>query len=119
MCAEVLLRSPQVLLDRTRRTTTSQASRAWGDPPIVLRCGVVPPGPSPERCVRVSTDDGTSVDWLAIEGADAWTFVTYGRVPAVEVVVPRAAVPDGEQPTAPLVDLGPAVSLTTVERTCL
>lgn len=119
VCAQVLLLSPYELLGQERRTTTSQASRAWGDPPIVLRCGVDPPGPSPERCVRVTSDAGESVDWLAVEGDDAWVFVTYGRTPAVEVLVPTGALPPGAQPTAPLVDLAPAVDVTTVERTCL
>lgn len=119
VCAQVLLLSPYELLGQERRTTTSQASRAWGDPPIVLRCGVEPPGPSPERCVRVTSDDGESVDWLAVEGDGAWLFVTYGRTPAVEVVVPTGALPPGAQPTAPLVDLAPAVGVTAVERTCL
>lgn len=119
VCAEVLLRSPQVLLGLERRPTTSQASRAWGDVPVVLRCGVEPPGPSPERCVRIESAAGDVVDWLALEGEDSWVFVTYGRSPAVEVTVPFAVLPDGAQATAPLVDLGPAIAVTAVERTCL
>jgi hypothetical protein len=119
VCAEVLLRSPHVLLGLERRPTTSQASRAWGDAPVVLRCGVEPPGPSPERCVRIEGVGGDVVDWLALEGEDSWVFVTYGRSPAVEVTVPFAVLPDGAQPTTPLVDLGPAIAVTQVERTCL
>lgn len=119
VCAEVLLRSPQVLLGVERRPTTAQSSRAWGDVPVVLRCGVEPPGPSPERCVRIEGAAGEAVDWLALEGSDAWVFVTYGRNPAVEVTVPFAALDDGAQPTAALVDLGPAIAATSVERTCL
>jgi hypothetical protein len=119
VCAEVLLRAPEELAGAPRRTTTSQASRAWGDPPIVLRCGVEPPGPSPERCVAIDAGPGLAVDWLALESEDAWTFVTYGRVPAVEVVVPKAALAPAAQPTAPLVDLAPAVAATTAERGCL
>jgi hypothetical protein len=119
VCAEVLLLAPVELGGLARRPTTSQATRAWGDPPIVLRCGVVPPGPSPERCVRVTSPDGDVVDWLAIEGSQAWTFVTYGRTPAVEVLVPLGVLPPGAQATAPLVDLSPAIGVTTVERTCL
>lgn len=118
-CAVVLQVAPQVLGGRERRTTTSQSSRAWGETsPVVLRCGVEPPGPSTERCVRVEGSSG-SVDWVAIEGGTAWTFVTYGREPAVEVTVPFAALAPGAQPTAVLVDLGPAVARTSVDRTCL
>jgi hypothetical protein len=119
VCAEVLLRAPGELAGSARRTTTSQASRAWGDPPIVLRCGVEPPGPSPERCVGIDPGPGLAVDWLALEAEATWTFVTYGRLPAVEVVVPKAALPGGTQPTAPLVDLAPAVAVTAAERRCL
>ncbi len=119
VCGEVLLRAPLELVGLERRPTTSQASRAWGEVPIVLRCGVEPPGPSPERCVRIEGTAGDVVDWIALEGEDAWTFVTYGRVPAVEVTVPFAALPAGGQATAPLADLGPAVGVTTIERTCL
>ena len=119
-CAVVLQRSPEVLLGLERRTTTSQASRAWGAPePVVLRCGVTPPGPSTERCIRVEDAAGGSVDWLALQAEDAWLFVTYGRRPAVEVVVPVSALGDDGQPTAPLVDLSYAVSATDVERSCL
>lgn len=118
-CAVVLQFAPQVLDGLERRTTTSQASRAWGETnPVVLRCGVEPPGPSTDRCLRVEGSTG-SVDWVAIEGETAWTFVTYGRDPAVEVTVPFAALGPGAQTTAVLVDLGPAVARTAVERTCL
>lgn len=85
----------------------------------MLRCGVEPPGPSTAQCVRVTDDSGTDVDWIALEGKTAWTFVTYGRVPAIEIVVPLAVQPVGTQPTTPLVDLSGAVSATAVERTCL
>jgi hypothetical protein len=120
VCGVVLQRAPVDVAGLSRRTTTSQGSRAWGsDHPVVLRCGVEPPGPSPERCVRIAGDDGSAVDWLAIEDDDAWTFVTYGRSPAVEVTVPRAASTEAGQPTAVLVDLAHAVSATAVRRTCL
>lgn len=119
-CGVVLQLAPEALIGLERRTTTSQSSRAWGTADtVVLRCGVEPPGPSTERCVRVTDAAGTAVDWIALEGDDAWTFVTYGRVPAVEVVVPLAVQPEGTQATTPLVDLGVAVSATRVERTCL
>lgn len=118
LCGVVLQRAPVELDGLARRTTTSQGSRAWGGAdPVVLRCGVEPPGPSPERCLRVAGDSGEAVDWLALEGEDRWAFVTYGRVPAVEVTVPVSA--RAGQPTALLVDLAPAVSATTVHRTCL
>ncbi len=128
VCAEVLQAAPGVLADGEERSITSQATAAWGEPPVTLRCGVEVPGPSTERCITVESGD-SSVDWLALEGDDelvpeharqesgAWTFITYGRVPAVEVVVP--AERGSDQPTAVLVELASAVERTGVERECV
>ncbi len=128
VCGEVLQALPGVLADGEERSITSQATAAWGEPPITLRCGVEVPGPSTERCITVESGE-TSVDWLALESDDelvpehgrrdsgAWTFITYGRVPAVEVVVP--AERGGDQPTAVLVELASAVERTAVERECV
>ncbi|MEE6282254.1 DUF3515 domain-containing protein [Georgenia sunbinii] len=127
-CAEVLQVLPGTIGDAERRSIGNQATAAWGDPPISLRCGVEPPPPTTERCITVEAD-GTSIDWLALEGDDpmipehaqrddgAWTFITYGRVPAIEVVVPTEQ--GGDQPTAVLVSLGPAVELSPAERHCV
>jgi hypothetical protein len=129
VCAEVLQQAPAAVTGLIRRTTTSQGSRAWGENgEVVLRCGVEPPAPSTQRCVRVTGADGGSVDWIAVESAHGWVFVTYGRRPAVEVSV-RREPGDGRteagsdvvpaQPTAALVDLAPALAATAVERSCL
>lgn len=125
LCASVVLALPDDLEGLERIDTGSQASAAWGDraAPVVLRCGVEPPGPSTEQCV--TADDGsTAVDWLAVPDDDdaaedevGWTFTTYGRTPAVEVRVPAAVV--GSRSTSFLLDLGPAVALVEQERTCL
>lgn len=129
VCAEVLQATPDALTGLERRSTSAQASTAWGDPALTLRCGVTPPGPTTERCLTVEQADGTSVDWIALEGDDellpeharrgqgSWTFVTYGRTPAIEVVVPVEHA--GDQPTAALVDLAAAVQVTTAERACV
>ncbi|PWD49402.1 DUF3515 domain-containing protein [Serinibacter arcticus] len=122
--------APIVLAGAERRATNSQASLAWGDPAITLRCGVTPPPPTDERCIAVTAADGTSIDWIVAEnddvvgtGPDADTergrfrFTTYGREPAIEVIVPVEYA--GTEATALLVDLGPAVALTDAPRTCL
>ncbi len=128
VCAEVLQALPGELAGGEERSIASQSIAGWGDPAITLRCGVDVPGPSTERCITVESGD-SSVDWLALESDDAmvpdharrengsWTFVTYGRVPAVEVVVPTER--GGDQPTAVLVDLARAVERTTAERACI
>ena len=63
----------------------SRGVAAWGDPPVVARCGKQPPGPTEDPCIDVS-----GVDWVATELEDGTMFTTYGRDPAVEVLVPSA-----------------------------
>ena len=127
-CAEVLQVLPGEIGEAEERPIGNQATAAWGDPPISLRCGVEPPAPSTDRCITVESGS-TSVDWLALEGDDpkvpehgrraegSWTFITYGRVPAIEVVVPVEQA--GDQPTAVLVSLGPAVERAPAQRHCV
>lgn len=128
-CAEVMVALPRTLGSLDRLTSGTQAAAMWGDraDPVVLRCGVEPPGPTTEQCVQA--DDGeVSVDWIAVEGAEeagaddpdasrTWTFTTYGRVPAVEVRVPASVT--SATSTAFLVDLGPAVATLEQTRACL
>ncbi|ACQ79852.1 conserved hypothetical protein [Beutenbergia cavernae DSM 12333] len=125
ICAEVLRALPGSLAGAERRETTSQASRAWGDPPITLRCGVEPPGPTTDRCITVEAADGTSIDWVVAEnddvgpdaGSGQFAFTTYGRVPAVEVVVPVEYA--GDDATSLLLDVGTAVGVIPQDRECL
>jgi hypothetical protein len=66
------------------------AVRAWGDPAIIARCGVATPAPTTEDCLTVN-----EVDWVATPLSDGTKFVTYGRDPALEVLIPRSDVPEG------------------------
>lgn len=84
---------------------------AWGDPAVVARCGVPSPAPTTDPCVSA---DG--VDWLARELTDGVALTTYGRSPAIEVLVPA------EHGPAPL--LAPAFTeaakaLPTTGRACV
>ncbi|MGB8381821.1 MAG: DUF3515 family protein [Dermatophilaceae bacterium] len=67
----------------------SPAVRAWGDPAVIARCGVDVPGPTTLDCVSV---DG--VDWVVEPLSDGTRFTTYGRSPAVEVLVPKRYAPE-------------------------
>ena len=124
VCASVVLALPHDLDDLPHLRTTSQATTAWGDPddPVVLRCGVEPPGPTTDQCVTAE-DDASSVDWVAVpgpadeNGAADWTFTTYGRSPAVEVRVPASVT--ASRSTSFLLELGPAVSQVEQTRRCL
>ncbi len=126
LCAQVVLTTPDELAEGlTRRDTDAQATTAWGDGSgaVVLRCGVEPLAPTTDRCQTVEAADGTSVDWVIVasdpddEQASDWTFTTYGRVPAVQVLVPAEVAQ--KHPTSFLDRLGAAVSLTERERGCL
>ncbi|GAB4083501.1 hypothetical protein GCM10028784_01310 [Myceligenerans cantabricum] len=119
LCASVLLAMPESLAaDLPRVDTNSQATAAWGEPgaAVTLRCGVEPPGPS-SQCQSVESADGTTVDWIvATDDEGTWSFTTYGRDPAVEVVVPPAVMAD--HTSSFVIDLAGAVSQVEPERTC-
>ena len=132
LCAQIVLATPTSLGDRLPQIpTTAQATRAWGtaSAPVVLRCGVTPPGPTTQRCVSVQTPCGPAVDWLVVPddpaagastadgGTGSWTFTAYGRVPAVEVHVPASVA--ASVSTSFLDQLGPAMSLARKTRGCV
>jgi len=116
-CADVVLDLPDQVAGQDQKTTSSQATSAWGSAgsAITLRCGVAEPGPS-DRCQSIENPDGSSVDWVTDETPTGWTFVTYGRDPAIEVQVPKSL---GEgQPTVALVDVAPAVADVRATKRC-
>ena len=84
--------------------------RQWGDPAIIATCGWPALGPTSDQCLDV---DG--VDWVAQELSDGVRFTTFGRDPAIEILVPDAYAP------APLVlpafDAA-AKALPSNDRTC-
>ena len=94
-------------VDDQRTIPTTPGSRytaAWGDPAVVMRCGVSRPA-GLTRTSEVIEVNG--VDWFLVETDDAYVFTTVNRAANVEVSVPRS-VPRTEA-TAPLVDLAPGV----------
>jgi hypothetical protein len=88
-CAEVMVRLPDVVAGESRRSTNAQSTAAWGDPAsVILRCGLPDGGPSPLPCFTVD-----EIDWLRDDANDpTFTFLTYGRNPAVEVLIDSEAV---------------------------
>jgi Protein of unknown function (DUF3515) len=98
---------PRRLDGRPTSTVTprSTLTAAWGDPAVVLRCGVGKP-----LSLRLTSEliEINGVRWFLHETHDAYVFTTYGRVAFVEVSVPKS-VPR-EQATAPLVDLARPVT---------
>jgi hypothetical protein len=86
-----------------RRTETdSSFVAAWGDPAVVLRCGVARPAElvpqSAELIIRVD-----AVDWLPHQTNDSTVFTTTDRSVYVELTVPK------KQTAPPLPQLSTAV----------
>ena len=81
---------------------------AWGDPAIVLRCGVAEPEAlSPSSvCAEVN-----GIGWFPRRGQDSFTFTTIGRTTSVQVEVPY----DYEPAADALVDVAAAVRRTVPE----
>ncbi len=114
-CARVMLAAPDTVGGLPMRTTTSQATAAYGDDyPIVVRCGVTPPGPSDVPCVEITAGTAT-VGWLVEDTGDHWLAVSFGHSPAVEATIPRIradqAVSDLLAELTPSAALAPANGL--------
>lgn len=110
-CADVTVRLPSTVASLEKRTTNAQATGAWGDPAgVMLRCGIVPSGPTVDECVNVN-----GVDWI-IDRANAplYRFEAYGRTPGVEVIV-NSELASG---TEAVLDLGAVVQYLPQEREC-
>jgi hypothetical protein len=72
----------------TTTTSSSPSVRAWGDPAVIARCGVAAVQPTTADCVAV--DD---VDWVIEPLTDGIRATTYGRAPAIEVLIPSRYSP--------------------------
>ena len=84
VCAAVVVELPTTVADQAQRETDAQGTAAWGTPAtVLLHCGVPTPGPTTDRCFGI---DG--VDWVQDDSDTPRNrYTTYGRTPAVEVVV--------------------------------
>ena len=112
MCARLVAALPDRVGGGERRDTdpASRLTAAWGDPPLVLRCGVErPPGLSPTSDVL----EVEAVDWFLVESGAGYTFTTVGRVANVELTVPAEV--ERSAASAPLVDLAPAITRVVSE----
>lgn len=115
-CADVIVRLPDTVGGRDSdlglRQTDAQGTAAWGTPTAaILRCGV--PVPDPTSTLRCYTADG--IDWLLDESdAPNLVYTTYGREPAVEVIVNQDDAAGG----AVLLDLASAVGYTEKVSAC-
>lgn len=111
-CADLVAALPDTVDDLPRREVepADAPAAAWGDPAIVLRCGVPVPEGFTDTSMCLETD---GVGWFVpaeqLEGTGGpVTMTTIGRDVNVEVTLP-----EGRLPAYPMVDLAPAVKRTT------
>lgn len=92
-CAAVVAALPERISGQEQRTTDppSDSTAAWGDPPIVVRCGGSPPAALAPDSPLTSIN---GVDWFAEELTGGFRFTSVGASPQLEVTVPRAYSPE-------------------------
>ena len=117
-CAALVAALPDHVSDQAERETSGgELGAAWGDPAIVLRCGVGKPA-GYDKFAGCQTANG--VDWFVPEkmvtdqDADV-VLTTIGRTPSVEISLPAEYRP----PVAAMVDVAAAIKAhTRVVRRC-
>jgi hypothetical protein len=112
-CPALVEALPDQLVDQPRREPSVNYGAAWGDPAIVLRCGVDEPAGFDELSACQIVND---VAWFVPESqitgeAVDVTMTTVGRSPGVEVTLPAAYFP----PAAAMAQLSDAVRAHTDE----
>lgn len=103
VCATVSDRLPATVAAAEQRGTrpTSGLVAAWGNPAIVLRCGVRAPGPTTLPCQRIE-----GVDWLLVRDTGGGALLqTFDRAPTIEL-----QVPDGYARELVVADVAPALA---------
>ncbi|MGW2486614.1 DUF3515 domain-containing protein [Streptomyces sp. NPDC001606] len=117
VCRELHRVLPQQLDGRSRNDPgpRSAYTAGWGNPAIILRCGVVRPPTMIDPKVAEGGDPDAiaggvdGVDWLMEKQSDGtWRFTTAGRVAYVQVSLPKGMSAQ-EEGTGVLTDLAPAV----------
>ncbi|MCS5487573.1 DUF3515 family protein [Curtobacterium flaccumfaciens pv. beticola] len=111
-CAAVQVRLPGTVDTKyAMRNTNAQSTAAWGDPEAAIyHCGVAVPTVSDLPCFSQG-----GVDWIRDDRGAQIVFTTFGRTPAVQVVI------DTKLTTSQVVqDLSDAVSTLPKDgRECL
>lgn len=105
LCDRMEQALPSKVDDAERRDTTPETARtaAWGDPPVVLRCGV---GRPEGLTITAQLNTVNGIDWLVEPTpGGGHVFTSVGRAAYVEIVVPAEHDPQ----VGPLVDLAAAM----------
>ncbi|WP_405470080.1 DUF3515 domain-containing protein [Streptomyces canus] len=107
LCRELDRVLPSKVDDQDRRDPepASALTAGWGDPAIILRCGVERPSKMDDP--EADGVEANGVGWLLEKQDDgSFRFTTTLRKAYVEVTIPKDRTDDG---MAPLVDLAPTV----------
>ena len=102
-CAQVISGLPLQLGPLPPRTIQTERAVAWGDPPIILRCGVNRPADLTPGSTTPAVLVG-DVYWFRTSRGDADVFTSIDRAVYVEVSVPP------KQSYMPLPTLGTAIA---------
>lgn len=112
-CEAVHAAAPDVVADQEKRPVTDDQALAWGDPAIILRCGIAEPEAlePTSQCHQIGP-----VGWFAEDRPGSQVFTTIGRDVHISV-----EVPDDYEPAADaLIDLGDVIAEQTTEvRPCV
>lgn len=92
-CASFLASLPVKIAEQTMRETTpsTATAAAWGDPPIIVRCGVAEPRTLVSTSSLIEVE---SVTWFPEALTNGTLFTSVGRSPRIEVSVPRDYAPE-------------------------
>ncbi|MFJ3382452.1 DUF3515 family protein [Curtobacterium sp. NPDC090217] len=90
-CAAAQVRLPDAVDTKYQlRNTNAQSTAAWGDPSAALyHCGVAVPTVSDLPCFSKG-----SVDWIRDDEGKQIVYTTFGRDPAVQVVIDSTKTTD-------------------------
>ena len=92
-CKGLFADRPLVVAGQDNRRVKGGNASAWGDPAIILRCGVEKPedlGPA-SRCDMVA-----DIGWFTESTSDGYLFTTIGRDYYVSVEVPHDYEPEAD-----------------------
>lgn len=94
-CTDLAAHYPATLRDEPRREpiAADAAVAAWGDPPMILRCGLMDPAEltCASPLTQVTDASGVTVAWLRLEDSSAVTYIAVDR----PVRVALTMAPDG------------------------
>ncbi len=84
-CTAALSAAPATVLGQPRTPLQVLGGAAWGEPAVVLRCGLPELAPTSLDCISIN-----DIDWVIDARSDPVLISSFGRSPAIEVRVPTS-----------------------------